>query len=229
MLTLLPPALRARLHRFLQGVDYQWLSPESGDWWHKSRQFKTTMCSFLRAGGCLADRMIIVNRQVFEVSYLLHFESSLDALRLRSDVITSMKNLFPVCRCPKYFAQCEQGPRLSLSLCARSTAFVAACCRVFCSPAQIFFLKNLPSPQPSPESAQYPQKVETYLWQGYHESRRCSRDTYSESYVTKCTSIRRLLVRTNIDPPTLISQNVESQLPHKIVNPLFTFLIKTIS
>ena len=24
---------------------------------------------------------------------------------------------------------------------------------------------------------------------GYHESRRCSRDTYPESYVTQCTSI----------------------------------------
>ena len=29
-------------------------------------------------------------------------------------------------------------------------------------------------------------------WLRYHESRRCSRDTYPESYVTKYTSIRRL-------------------------------------
>jgi len=29
------------------------------------------------------------------------------------------------------------------------------------------------------------------LWEGYHESRRCSRDTYPESYITKYTSIRR--------------------------------------
>ena len=29
------------------------------------------------------------------------------------------------------------------------------------------------------------------LWEGYHESRRCSRDTYSESYITKYTHIRR--------------------------------------
>ena len=29
------------------------------------------------------------------------------------------------------------------------------------------------------------------LWEGYHESRRCSRDTYPESYITKHTSIRR--------------------------------------
>ena len=29
------------------------------------------------------------------------------------------------------------------------------------------------------------------LWAGYHESRRCSRDTYPESYITKHTSIRR--------------------------------------
>ena len=31
------------------------------------------------------------------------------------------------------------------------------------------------------------------LWEGYHESRRCSRDTYPESYITKHTSIRRIL------------------------------------
>ena len=30
------------------------------------------------------------------------------------------------------------------------------------------------------------------LWEGYHESRRCSRDTYPESYITKFTSIRRV-------------------------------------
>ena len=28
-------------------------------------------------------------------------------------------------------------------------------------------------------------------WEGYHESRRCSRDTYPETYITKYTSIRR--------------------------------------
>ena len=31
-----------------------------------------------------------------------------------------------------------------------------------------------------------------WLTEGYHESRRCSRDTYLESYTTKYTSIRRL-------------------------------------
>jgi len=30
---------------------------------------------------------------------------------------------------------------------------------------------------------------------GYHESRRCSRDTYPESCITKYTSIRRLFAR----------------------------------
>ena len=30
------------------------------------------------------------------------------------------------------------------------------------------------------------------LWEGCRESRRCSRDTYLESYITKYTSIRRL-------------------------------------
>jgi len=29
------------------------------------------------------------------------------------------------------------------------------------------------------------------FWEGYHESRRCSRDTYPESYIIKYTSIRR--------------------------------------
>ena len=29
-------------------------------------------------------------------------------------------------------------------------------------------------------------------WEGYHESRRCSRETYPESYITNYTSIRRL-------------------------------------
>ena len=33
------------------------------------------------------------------------------------------------------------------------------------------------------------------LWEGYPESRRCSRDTYPESYITKYTSIRRLWFR----------------------------------
>ena len=28
------------------------------------------------------------------------------------------------------------------------------------------------------------------LWEGYHESRRCSRDTYPESYITKYTKIK---------------------------------------
>ena len=35
------------------------------------------------------------------------------------------------------------------------------------------------------------------LWEGYRESRRCSRDTYPESYITKYTSIRRLTWPSN--------------------------------
>jgi len=31
----------------------------------------------------------------------------------------------------------------------------------------------------------------TLVWEGYRESRRCSRDNYPESYITKYTSIRR--------------------------------------
>ena len=34
----------------------------------------------------------------------------------------------------------------------------------------------------------------TDLWEGCHESRRCSRDTYPESCITKYTSIRRKTV-----------------------------------
>ena len=30
------------------------------------------------------------------------------------------------------------------------------------------------------------------LWKGYHESTKCSRNTYPESHITKYTSIRRL-------------------------------------
>jgi len=37
------------------------------------------------------------------------------------------------------------------------------------------------------------------LWQGCHESRKCSRDTYPESYITKYTSIRRF--KTIIQTP----------------------------
>ena len=33
------------------------------------------------------------------------------------------------------------------------------------------------------------------VYEGYHESRGCSRDTYPESYITKYTSIRRKIVR----------------------------------
>ena len=33
------------------------------------------------------------------------------------------------------------------------------------------------------------------LWEGSLESRRCSRDTYPQSYITKYTSIRRKNVR----------------------------------
>ena len=36
------------------------------------------------------------------------------------------------------------------------------------------------------------------FWEGYHESRRCSRDTYPESYITKYTSIRRQYIRLNL-------------------------------
>ena len=34
----------------------------------------------------------------------------------------------------------------------------------------------------------------SWVWEGYHKSKRCSRDTYPESYVIKYTSIRRLKI-----------------------------------
>ena len=41
------------------------------------------------------------------------------------------------------------------------------------------------------------------LWEGYHESRICSRDTYPESYTTKYTSVRRQtsVCALNTSPP----------------------------
>ena len=39
-------------------------------------------------------RLYNVYRQVFQIPYILHFEPSLDALSLRSDVISSTKILF---------------------------------------------------------------------------------------------------------------------------------------
>jgi len=58
-------------------------------------------------------------------------------------------------------------------------------------------------------------------WEGYHESRRCSRDTYPESDITKYTSIRRLrfrfrvrfrvwkLQKTHIQKQQLLHKNVQ--------------------
>ena len=34
--------------------------------------------------------------------------------------------------------------------------------------------------------------LESPLWEGYHESRRCSRNTHPESYIPKYTSVQRL-------------------------------------
>ena len=79
----------------------------------------------------------LVAAPVFQVPELLHFEPSLDALRLRSDVISSTQNL-------------------------PSSPFLA-----------------------------FPELIDSPLWEGHLESRRCSRDTHPESYITKCTRIRR--------------------------------------
>ena len=63
----------------------------------------------------------------------------------------------------------------------------------------------------------------TPAWEGYHESRRCSRDTYPESYITKYTSTRRETLhphffekfetcQTNYQPKAA-TQDCKSDLP----------------
>jgi len=54
----------------------------------------------------------------------------------------------------------------------------------------------------------------TSLWEGYHESRRCSRDTYPESYITKYTSIRRL---TPVNAPAQDGARFESLCAFSVV------------
>jgi len=44
---------------------------------------------------------------------------------------------------------------------------------------------------PSEEGKRFDSLWEVAGWEGYRESRRCSRDTYPESYITKYTGIRR--------------------------------------
>ena len=43
----------------------------------------------------------------------------------------------------------------------------------------------------------YTEKFAMIVWEGCRESRRCSRDTYPESYIAKYTSIQRLVPRIN--------------------------------
>ena len=47
------------------------------------------------------------------------------------------------------------------------------------------------------------------LWEGYHESRRCSRDSYPESYITKYTSLgaARVHVPNAAGPHLLLAQD----------------------
>ena len=51
------------------------------------------------------------------------------------------------------------------------------------------------------------------LWEGCRESRRCSRDTYPESYITKYTSIRRLKLGVvyNCDLAWVVERYVEEK------------------
>ena len=45
------------------------------------------------------------------------------------------------------------------------------------------------------------------LWEGCRKSRRCSRDTYPESYITKYTSIRGTPSQSNISPSILVYED----------------------
>jgi len=54
------------------------------------------------------------------------------------------------------------------------------------------------------------------LWEGYHESKTCSRDTYPESYVTKYTSIRRQIRACELPWPYHASIVSES-FKHKVL------------
>ena len=49
----------------------------------------------------------------------------------------------------------------------------------------------------------------TDFWEGYRESRRCSRDTYSESYITKYTSIRTKATFQKVDVREVTFGNVQ--------------------
>ena len=47
------------------------------------------------------------------------------------------------------------------------------------------------SPREASALAETNTGVDRPLWEEYHESRRCSRDTYPESYITKYTHAKR--------------------------------------
>ena len=57
----------------------------------------------------------------------------------------------------------------------------------------LFALTSSCSPErfPAPKVTRLFRVIDSWLWKGYRESRRCSRDTYPESCITKYTSIRR--------------------------------------
>jgi len=65
------------------------------------------------------------------------------------------------------------------------------------------------------------------LWEGYHESRRCSRDTYPESYITKYSSMRRQNVYSRcrktfylqVHAAGTFPQALERCIPHGGVRP----------
>ena len=56
------------------------------------------------------------------------------------------------------------------------------------------------------------------LWKGYHESRRFSRDTYPESYVTTKTSIRRLTTVSRFRYAISTAEEGTQSLPTPKVN-----------
>ena len=112
----------------------------------------------------LAPIAVAQRLQSLEVPSILHFEPSLDALSLRSDVISSKK----IHSLLHMFSLREGTGMRALLLKLIDSGLVGS----------------------TDFHSSHPQGHEP-LWEGYHESRRCTRDTYPESYITKYTSIRR--------------------------------------
>ena len=66
------------------------------------------------------------------------------------------------------------------------------------------------------------------FWEGHHESRRCSRDTYPDSYITKYTSIRRKCASlSGCSQPVCMVQERNRVYEHRPPEPLETKKVRT--